>query len=131
MMINEYVASLGNTAEEVAESLRKQGAKGVPNCKDASPVLAGIYLNCNTWSGLRLIVSKGSGRFTYGDVQITDPANPPQPVVDFLVRFNEGEFQDLVDPSLARMKSGYDRSEWLSLDAKRRKADAAAIVQGY
>lgn len=134
MKINEYVASLGDTAEEVAESLRKQGAKGVPNSDWANPVIAGIYLHCDTWSGLRLVGMKGakpSARFTFADCQITDPANPPQAVTDFLARFNAGDFNDLVDPTLTRMKNGYEQSDWIRLDATRRKADAAALLQGY
>jgi hypothetical protein len=134
MKINEYTSSLGDTAEEVAESLRKQGAKGAPNDTRANPVIAGIHLHCNTWSGLKLGIRKGgvpSGWFTFNDDQICDPSAPPLAVVNFLIRFNEGEFSDLVDPSLLRMKSSYDRADWLYLDATRRRADAAAILRGY
>lgn len=105
MKLSEYLASLGKTPDEVANSLRQQGVKGLVQSSYYCPILNGIYKACpNYWSGLR--ISNGvkiDGHWSYyaslNDSQICDPVLP-QPVMDFIGRFDSGEYPDLVAKSV-------------------------------
>jgi len=100
MNIHEYLSSLGNSANEVAESLRKQGVKGKRKSACACPILKGIYKACpNYWSGLE--ISGGHLRadgwhyhVSLNDSQIVDPTLP-QPVMNFIGNFDTGKYPDL------------------------------------
>jgi hypothetical protein len=102
MKLKEFLASLGNTPDEVADWMRKNGIKGVKkNCR-LCPVLNAIYSEhgVDCWSGL--IISGGSKvgdswfySSTYDDDQIMDPSLP-QPVMDFVGRFDNDVYPDLV-----------------------------------
>lgn len=101
MKITDYLASLGDTPEEVAESLRKQGVKGKKKSKCHCPILNGIYQACpDYWPGLRIVngskLSNGSWSYyaTLDDSQIMNP-RLPQSVMDFIGAFDAGEYPDL------------------------------------
>jgi hypothetical protein len=102
MKVNEYLASLGASADEVAESLRKQGVKGKRRSACKCPILNGIYKAIpNYWSGLEIY---GSATFslartphyhaTLRDSQIIDPTLP-QAVMDFIANFDSGQYPEL------------------------------------
>lgn len=100
MKIGEYLKSLGHTSEEVANSLRAQGIKGVKESHGHCPILNGIYKACpDYWSGLRIVNGVKLGAewsyyATLSDSQIMDPALP-QAVMNFIGEFDEGKYPDL------------------------------------
>jgi hypothetical protein len=100
MRIGDYLKSLGNTADEVAESLREQGIKGVKLSKCHCPILNAIYKACpDYWSGLRIVNGNKCGDHWHysaslDDCQIMDPSLP-QPVMDFIGEFDSGKYPDL------------------------------------
>ncbi len=101
MEINEYLSSLGNSADEVAEALRKQGVKGKRGSKCSCPILKGIYKACpNYWTGLEIrsgqVRDDGSWYYhaSLNDSQIVDPTLP-QPVMNFIGGFDSGKYPDL------------------------------------
>lgn len=101
MNIKEYLTSLGNTSEEVAESLRKQGVKGLRRSKCKCPIINGIYQAVpNYWSGLNIVngckLAEGDWSYyaTLNDCQILDP-DLPKPVMNFIGDFDEGKYPDL------------------------------------
>lgn len=101
MNIREYLSSLGNSSEEVAESLRKQGVKGYRKSVYACPILQGIYKACpNYWSGLEINggIKNFDGSWRYRaslhDSQIVDPTLP-QPIMNFIGDFDTGKYPDL------------------------------------
>lgn len=101
MHIREYLTSLGNTPEEVAESLRKQGVKGKKKSRCLCPILNGIYQSCpDYWPGLRIVngYKRPNGSWSYhatlNDAQIMNPTLP-QPVMDFIGAFDTGAYPDL------------------------------------
>lgn len=100
MKVSEYLKSLGNTADEVAASLRQQGVKGLKESKCKCPIINAIYKACpDYWPGLMIINGrKYEGHWWYyatlDDDQIIDP-QLPQPVMDFIGEFNQGKYSDL------------------------------------
>lgn len=100
MKLSDYLKSLGNTADEVAESLRRQGIKGIKASTCKCPILNAIYTAIpDYWSGLRIVNgSKYGDHWSYyaslDDDQICDPTLP-QPVMDFIGKFDEGGYPDL------------------------------------
>lgn len=101
MNLNDYLSSLGNTPEEVAQNLIKQGVKGKRLSHCHCPILNGIYQACPTyWSGLRIINGRqrSDGHWSYyaslNDDQILDPILP-QPVMDFIGQFDTGAYPEL------------------------------------
>lgn len=101
MKLNEYLTSLGSSADEVAESLRQQGVKGRRGSSRRCPILNGIYKACpDYWSGLIIVNGrkKDDGNWSYyaalRDSQIMDPTLP-QAVMNFIGNFDEGKYPDL------------------------------------
>lgn len=98
--LSEYLKSLGNTPDEVADSLRRQGIKGVKESTYHCPILNAIYKACpDYWSGLKITNGDKHGDHWYyhaglDDCQIMDPSLP-QPVMDFIGKFDCGEYPDL------------------------------------
>lgn len=97
MHLQAYLASLGNSSEEVANALRKQGVKGLARSSCHCPILNAIYKAIpNYWPGLRII---GGGESEYcatlQDSQIIDPTLPP-PVLAFIRDFDDDKYPDLV-----------------------------------
>lgn len=102
MKVSDYLKSLGNTADEVAASLERQGIKGVIGSSCHCPILNAIYKACpDYWSGLRIVngSKRGDGHWSYyatlDDPQIMDP-QLPQPVMDFAGEFDQGKYPNLV-----------------------------------
>jgi hypothetical protein len=96
MRLNEYLTALGTTSEAVAESLRKQGVKGLQRSIYKCPVLNALYKAVpNYWPGLRILGGPLNYRATLNDDQIMDPVLP-KPVVAFIRDFDEGKYPDLV-----------------------------------
>jgi len=98
MTISEYLKSLGETSEEVAESLRKQGVKGKVASHCHCPILNGIYQACpDYWTGLTIAggskTQKGDWYYhaSLHDYQIMDP-QLPQPVMNFIGDFDTGKY---------------------------------------
>lgn len=101
MKVSDYLASLGASADEVAESLRKQGITGKRGSKVSCPILNGIYKACpKYWTGLNIYGrgKKSDGSYDYyatlSDSQIMDPTLPPA-VINFIGNFDEGKYPDL------------------------------------
>ena len=113
MKISDYLASLGDTPDAVAENLRKQNVKGVIGSKCSCPILNAVYQSCpDYWPGLQIVNGKKIGdRWHYcatlDDWQIVDPSLP-QPVMDFIGRFDQGEYPDLV----AKVVRRFVRTIW-------------------
>lgn len=85
----DYLAALGNTADEVAETLRRLGVTGQRVVADSCPVanylreFAGVGHPAMSPAWIKL-----------GDGWIATPA----PVARFVARFDLGEFPDLITP---------------------------------
>lgn len=101
MNLNEYLTSLGSSADEVAESLRQQHVRGRRGSTHQCPIIRGIYKACpDYWSGLRIVsgYKKQNGDWGYTatlrDSQIMDPTLP-QAVMNFIGNFDEGKYPDL------------------------------------
>jgi hypothetical protein len=103
MSLKDYLTSLGNTSEEVAESMRKANVKGKRCDLRMCPILNAIYtgpIKDKVWSGLIIHGGKkdkeGKRHYnaTYNDCQIMDP-QLPRPVQDFIADFDDGKYPDL------------------------------------
>lgn len=100
MKISEYLKSLGNTSEEVANSLRAQGIKGIKLSARRCPILNAIYKSCpDYWYKLKIIGGSKIGEnwhysASLGDSQIMDPMLP-QAVSNFIGDFDCGKYPDL------------------------------------
>jgi hypothetical protein len=106
MKLSDYLESLGDTPEAVANSLRAQGIKGKKDSTCHCPILNGIYKACpDYWSGLKIVNGRKEGvHYYYGatldDAQICDP-RLPQPVMDFIGAFDTtNQFDDLAVKSV-------------------------------
>ncbi len=101
MKISEYLASLGNTTDEVADSLRHHGVKGEIGSTCHCPILNAITKACpDYWSGLKIygcVSETGDHHYeaTLNDPQIMDPSLP-KPVQWFIGEFDLGNYPDLV-----------------------------------
>lgn len=110
MGINEYLKSLGGTAAEVAESMRRQGIKGLRLSPCKCPILNAIYKACpKYWPWLTIVNGrKHEGGWSYcatlDDAQIMDP-QLPQPVMDFIGEFDEGMYPDIEAKSVELVTS--------------------------
>lgn len=105
----QWPAKLGDTVEEIAESLRKQGARGIPgDCRNC--IIARSYkLNSpNGWSGLHASFERRPAypktdpetytyftHLTFDDCQIMDPTGSAA-LGEFMHRFDQGEYPDLI-----------------------------------
>jgi len=93
--LSDFMAELGSTADEVADSLRKLKVKGkrAGGCTLRHPLAVAINTHANSWGGLKV---SPSGYMTYDDCQIMDP-KPTKAVCDFSQAFHEGAYPDLVE----------------------------------
>ncbi len=101
MKLSDYLNSLGATSEEVAESLRRAGIKGVRVSICACPILNAIYAAIpDYWSGLKIYGRPAENgappryHATLGDSQICDP-HLPEAVAAFISDFDLGKYPDL------------------------------------
>ena len=87
--------TIGSTADEVADRLRELRVRGVPNTvASLNPI--GNYVSAQvTVDSIVIDVSNGTLTITFPS-QRTDVIALPQSVVDFLHRFNRGDYPDLI-----------------------------------
>lgn len=105
--ITDYLASLGTTPDEIADSLRAQDIKGKQKSQKQGIICNAINTQCNAWPGLKVYgdCSKQDTeghwyyRATYNDCQIMDP-RLPKPIQDFLGLFDQGKYPHLVAKSV-------------------------------
>lgn len=87
---------IGKTADEVAATLRACGIKGMPNTVLAFNPIVKYAVTQITADALIVDVTKGNAlTITYRDWRSEAVPLPP-PVMDFLDRFNRGEYPDLI-----------------------------------
>lgn len=97
---SEFLQSLGNTSQEVADSLRRLGVKSKKPFDAASycyncPIAVAVNEHSNGWGGIKV---SQNGYLTYSDSQIMDPKTTPA-VQWFIQDFDKGLYPDLVgDP---------------------------------
>ncbi len=106
MTITEFLTSLGTTADEVADSLRAAGIRGIRSSMCNCPILNAVYQALpDYWPGLVILgsVTKNgrSYRATLGDSQICDPRLTPA-IEDFIAKFDSGSYPDLAAGSVRR-----------------------------
>ncbi len=94
LSIQEYLSSLGNTSEEVAESLCKQGIKGLVKSLRCCPIANALYASCDMWGGLFLGKNGDSFSATFNDAEVPDP-QLPEAVISFIRDFDAGKYPDL------------------------------------
>lgn len=110
MRVSDYLKSLGDTAAEVAESLRQQGMKGLRGSSCKCPIINAIYKACpDYWSGLRIVNGRKVGDHWYyhadlNDAQIMDPTLT-QAVMDFVGEFDGGKYPDLEAKSVLKVET--------------------------
>ena len=100
-----WPAVLGDTVEEIAESLRKQGARGIPkDCKNCIIARSYKLFYPRGWGGLHASRTTYKGfdgklthscRLSFDDCPIMDPIGSAA-LAEFMCRFDEGEFPDLI-----------------------------------
>ena len=100
MQYKDYLKSLGNTSDEIAESLRKQNIKGKVRCPSKCIIMNALVVNCGrNWAGLEIRGGTYKGKAcysaTWNDCQTLDP-QLPQPIQDFIAAFDDGKYPDLV-----------------------------------
>jgi hypothetical protein len=92
-MINNLLAALGNTADEVASALRAKRIQGTPNTvRQLNPIVRYVQSQLPDVQTANLIADLLTIQFSDGrqQQQITPPA-----VHDFLDAFNRGQYPDL------------------------------------
>lgn len=110
MRLDEYLASLGNTADEVANSLRRQGVKGKIGSTCYCPILNAIYKACPDYCPGLMIDGRPSETGNHGyqailnDSQIMDPSLP-KPVQLFVGEFDLGKYPDLVATTVKEVRT--------------------------
>lgn len=89
----EQLESLGNKPEDIARSLKGRGYKGIRGKSDACPlanfIKAAFKVTPNV-SGDNLIVNQ---REDWG--QVTTEVAHPNPVHDFIMNFDKGDYPEL------------------------------------
>ena len=95
-MVSHILQSLGKTADEVAAALRAKGVRGATNTiRHLNPIARYIQTEITGPCDIRVVHPRLTIRFPDGrhqDVTI------PQPVVEFLDAFNQGQYPDLLLP---------------------------------
>ena len=95
---NDALADLGGTPDEVAESLRRLGIKGKRKSGETCPLayfIAAKFGDVVTYAevdtcGVEIEIDRGNA-----DLRWVDFASPCE---QFVVRFDKGEYPDLVSP---------------------------------
>lgn len=120
--IEEYLKSLGNTSQEVADNLELQGIKGEICNAQFCPVIKAIYKQFpNLSKGLIALIRSSKGGYanfygiklfikkrervviTWNDCQTIDPLCP-QAVQDFIKEFDSGKYPHLEGLSQDQLK---------------------------
>jgi len=89
--VSDFLKDMGNTSEEVAESIRKIGVKGVQKNPRHCPLALAIREKFPSTIGLRV----GGNTMTYSDPQTMDPAHTPS-TSQFVKDFDAGKYPDLI-----------------------------------
>ena len=96
MELIEYLTSLGTTPDEVAASLRKQGVKGTRGSSTGCVLLEGIKdIFSDRDYGLQVLSVDSSLYFAVSSRDDFEPPDFPGPVLEFVRRFDAGDFPDL------------------------------------
>lgn len=120
--IEEYLKSLGNTSQEVADNLELQGIKGEIRNAQFCPVIKAIYKQFpNLCKGLQILTQTSGGYYmnwygskfyikrsqsivvTWRDSQTLDPSCP-QAIKDFVKDFDNGKYPELIGLSQQEIK---------------------------
>jgi hypothetical protein len=89
--VNNILAGLGDSSEQVAASLREKGIKGEPACAEQCPIarLLKSEIEDAEWASVSACgLHVGAGDFTAGMAT-------PDHVADFVSDFDLGQFPDL------------------------------------
>lgn len=122
MSIEEFLESLGNTSEEVANSLEQMGIKGECYNGEYCPVTKAIYQKFPKMSrGLKTVYSITYPRYidsiygklyiegsnsviiTWDDIQTLDP-DCPKAIADFVRNFDNRKYPNLIGKSQAEFR---------------------------
>lgn len=95
MTPQEFVDTIGDTSDEIAERIRGMGVVGVPKggLRDHIINKAMWVMGISSWG---YSVDK-TGRMYINDCQIISNLKTPEPVKEFNRRFDAGEYTDLLD----------------------------------
>lgn len=97
--LSKMLAELGSTPDQVAASLDAQGVKGVRNAARFLNVIVRYVQSRLSVDVLSVDVMKdGVVRVTFGTKKKDVEANLPEPVRDFLERFDHGAYPHLELP---------------------------------
>lgn len=120
--IEDYLKSMGDTADDIAQFLRIEGIKGAKNDPCFCPIIKAIYHKFpNMSKGLKVDVYYDSSGYrnlgcygsvyvdsrtyvaiTWNDCQTQDPTCPAA-IQDFVFKFDAGKYPDLVGESKSEM----------------------------
>jgi hypothetical protein len=116
--IEDYLKSMGNTPDEVAQYLKAEGIKGVKGDDCFCPIIKAIYHQFpNLSRGLKVqsvyysagyrsfgvygslyMEARTVVRVTWNDCQTMDP-DCPDAIKNFVLNFDDGQYPDLVGES--------------------------------
>jgi hypothetical protein len=90
---------LGSTTDEVVSTLRTNGIKGMPNTVSSfNPIIRFISKRLRVDAIMADIIKRDRVTITYADWHREEIPLPPF-IVEFLARFDRGEYPDLILPS--------------------------------
>jgi len=94
--ISEFLASLGDSSDAIALSLKNLGVQGKVGDSRSCP----ISVACNKYAkGWGNVLTTGNGYLTWGDPQITDPVLDPavqRNVTEFVHNFDARKYPELI-----------------------------------
>ena len=89
--LRDFLDELGHTADEVADNLRSSGIQGEPKSADTCPIACLI----SAVNGLRDISVDASVISGWTDENWVIDVEVPEPVAEFIRRFDSGDYRDL------------------------------------
>lgn len=89
-MIAQLLAELGDTADDVADRLRALGIKGERGVGEHCPIAN--LLHSNGYEGAEVDTDTIYPEGSFGDVEV----DAPEPVEEFIRRFDDGVYLDLI-----------------------------------
>ncbi len=93
--VAQLLAELGDTADAVADRLRALGIKGIPGDACWCPVAS--YLKRNGYEAVAVSMSDWGCALSVEQGYGAIDGDTPGPVVEFIARFDEGVYLDLVE----------------------------------
>lgn len=99
--ISDYLKSLGETSEAVAQNLMAHGIKGIKESSTKCPIINAIYKYCpNCYPGLTIYKSGCCYCIKFNRLLLMNPLiiDPylSQPIVDFIRDFDNGKYPELI-----------------------------------